>query len=65
MAKYYLLEESDFCERLELTETEYKHFTREIRKKRADEVIQSIKNLSEIIGTAETKSMIREALREI
>lgn len=51
--------------KLEITEAEYNCFSREIRKKRADEVIQSIKKLSEIIGEAETKSMIRSALKEI
>ena len=52
-------------EEFELTENEYNCFAREVRKKRADEVINSIKQLSEIIGVAEVKSMIRTALREI
>ena len=48
---------------LELTENEYDCFTREVRKKRADDVIKSVKQLSEIIGIAEVESMIRMALR--
>lgn len=70
--KYYLTKvHCDECdvtyptEELEITETEYNCFAREIRKKRADEVVQSIKKLGEIIGVAEAKSMIRAALREI
>lgn len=70
--KYYLTknhcDENDVTypiEELELTETEYNCFVREIREKRADEVIQSIKKLGEIIGVAEAKSMIRAALRKI
>lgn len=66
--KYYLTKSDDngnFYNDLEITEAEYNCFSREIRKKRADEVVQSIKKLGEIIGEAETKSMIRAALREI
>lgn len=64
--KYYLTKIcNDENEELELTENEYNCFAREVRKKRADEVIKSIKQLSEIIGVAEVKSMIRTALREI
>lgn len=67
--KHYLTQEDSngniIYDKLEITEAEYNCFCREIRKKRADEVIQSIKKLSEIIGEAETKSMIRAALREI
>ena len=65
-AKYYLTKIcNDENEELELTENEYNCFAREVRKKRADEVIKSIKQLSEIIGVTEVKSMIRTALREI
>lgn len=65
---YYLIQtdgNGSVYDKLEITETEYSAFHREIRKKRADEVIQSIKRLGEIIGTDATKSMIRAALREI
>lgn len=66
MVAYYLQKiDEDEVEDLELTESEYNCFAREIRKKRADEVVQSIKKLGEIIGVAEAKSMIRAALREI
>lgn len=65
-AKYYLTKIcNDETEELELTENEYKCFAREVGKKRADEVIKSIKQLSEIIGVAEVKFMIRTALREL
>lgn len=70
--KYYLTrvryDECDVTypiEELEITESEYSCFAREIRKKRADEVVQSIKRLGEIIGKEEAISMIRAALREI
>lgn len=63
-AKYYLTKIcNDENEELELTENEYNCFAREVRKKRADEVINSVKQLSEIIGIAEVESMIRMALR--
>lgn len=68
MEKYYLTKtynDENVCEQLEITESEYNCFAREIRKKRADEVVQSIKKLGEIIGVAEAKSMIRAVLREI
>lgn len=66
--KYYLTQadgNGSIYDRLEITETEYNAFCREIRKSRADEVVQGIKKLGEIIGVAETKNMIRAALREI
>lgn len=66
--RYYLTKthyDQNDIEELELTEDEYNSFAREVRKKRADEVLQSIKKLSEIIGAAETKSMIRAAFREM
>ena len=68
--KYYLTkicndENEELDEEFELTENEYNCFAREVRKKRADEVINSIKQLSEIIGVAEVKSMIRTALKEM
>ena len=67
--QYYLTKiynnEHDEIEELELTENEYNCFAREVRKKRADEVIKSIKQLSEIIGVDEVKSIIRTVLPEI
>lgn len=67
--KHYLTQEDSngniVYDKLEITEAEYNCFCREIRKKRADEVVQSIKRLGEIIGTEEAKRMIRSALREI
>lgn len=48
---------------LELTEEEYNETARTVRKKRAETVQKLIKELAETIGTAETKSMIRETLR--
>lgn len=50
---------------LEITESEYNEVTRIIRKKRAEKVQQLIKELAQTIGSAETKSMIREILREL
>lgn len=66
--KYYLTQEADngsVYDRLEITETEHNILCREIRKKRANEIAQSIKKLGEIIGVAETKSMIEAVLREM
>lgn len=67
--QYYLTKiynnEHDEIEELELTENEYNCFAREVRKKRADDVINSIKQLSEIIGVDEVKSIIRTVLPEI
>ena len=50
---------------LEITESEYNEVTRIIRKKRAETIQQLIKESSYTIGVAETKSMIREILREL
>ena len=67
--EYYLTKiynnEHDEIEELELTENEYNCFAREVRKKRADDVINSIKQLSKIIGVDEVKSIIRTVLPEI
>ena len=50
---------------LELTEEEFKETARTIRKKRVDAVEKMIKELAVTIGISETKSMIREILREL
>ena len=50
---------------LELTEEEFKETARTIRKKRTDAVQKMIKELAATIGVSETKSMIRETLREL
>ena len=50
---------------LEITESEYNEVTRIIRKKRAEKIQQLIKESAQTIGVAETKSMIREILREL
>ena len=50
---------------LEITESEYNEVTRIIRKKRAEKIQQLIKESAQTIGVVETKSMIREILREL
>ena len=50
---------------LEITESEYNEVTRIIRKKRVEKIQQLIKESAQTIGVAETKSMIREILREL
>ena len=50
---------------LELTEEEFKETARIIRKKRVDAVEKMIKELAATIGVSETKTMIREILREL
>ena len=50
---------------LEITESEYNEVTRIIRKKRAEKIQQLIKESAQTIGVTETKSMIREILREL
>ena len=50
---------------LELTEEEFNETARAVRKKRVDAVEKMIKELAVTIGISETKSMIREILREL
>ena len=50
---------------LELTEEEFKETARTIRKRRVDAVEKMIKELAATIGVSETKTMIREILREL
>ena len=50
---------------LELTEEEFNETARAVRKKRVDAVEKMIKELAATIGVSETKSMIRETLREL
>lgn len=50
---------------LELTEEEFNETARTVRKKRAETVQKLIKELAATIGTSETKSMIRETLRNL
>lgn len=58
--KYYLKEEG--CCPLEITETEYNAFCKEIRKKRADKLIEDIKGLCDMIGIEATKNIIKTTL---
>ena len=50
---------------LEWTEEEFKETARTIRKRRVDAVEKMIKELAATIGVSETKTMIREILREL
>ena len=50
---------------LELTEEEFNETARAVRKRRVDAVQKVIKELAATIGVSETKSMIRETLREL
>lgn len=50
---------------LELTEEEFNETARAVRKKRVDAVEKMIKELAVTIGVSETKTMIREILREL
>ena len=50
---------------LELTEEEFKETAKTIRKKRANAIQKMIKELAATIGVSETKTMIRETLREL
>ena len=50
---------------LELTEEEFNETARAVRKKRVDAVQKMIKELAVTIGISETKTMIREILREL
>ena len=50
---------------LELTEEEFNETARAVRKKRVDAVQKVIKELAATIGVSETKTMIRETLREL
>ena len=50
---------------LELTEEEFNETARAVRKRRVDAVEKMIKELAVTIGISETKSMIREILREL
>ena len=50
---------------LELTEEEFNETARAIRKRRVDAVEKMIKELAVTIGISETKTMIREILREL
>ena len=50
---------------LELTEEEFNETARAVRKKRVDAVEKMIKELAATIGVSETKTMIREILREL
>lgn len=50
---------------LELTEEEFNETARAVRKRRVDAVQKMIKELAVTIGISETKTMIREILREL
>ena len=50
---------------LELTEEEFNETARAVRKRRVDAVEKMIKKLAVTIGVSETKTMIREILREL
>ena len=50
---------------LELTEEEFNETARTVRKRRVDAVQKMIKELAVTIGVSETKTMIREILREL
>ena len=67
MKKYVLAEDNENGIEviLELTEEEFNETARAVRKKRVDAVQKVIKELAVTIGVSETKTMIREILREL